>query len=262
MNCRCPHCEQLYEVSAEAANLESVFQCTRCSSVFSVDFSLESPLERTVETAHLFSTDQTSAQLEGTKAVTELSSQKCCPKCSQSIKLSEDHCIKCQVIFEKMDLMKPERRVHPVLLKAWKSLVADYQNKEKHSQVHLLAIKHNELNWVVEKYQELKATFGGDDRLGDEMLSKLFAQAQRQTALTETQGSAPLLWMPSWARSVVLQVQSGLARFGVFILGALAISLIVFGLTNNGHRNLIGLGVSLLSLIFGFQTMIRPKKYN
>lgn len=248
---RCPSCAKLYEVQSEDIHSEApLFQCISCETRFSFEYPPPNPLsvecfavdmiEKSPQTADSGAqvTLGTIAQQEATKS---------CPKCGALNAKHSKECYSCHVIFEKLaGLPKdPSLKAQPSLVRKWKNLVENFGNQDLHEEFILACHELDALRFAALKYEELKAAQGGDPQC-DQMIARINSLMMvnlAQKPLGKTEGPA----RPKWQKYLY---------WGPFGLSAL---LILLGMVNLGHRNLIGVGVALSFMTAGLIVMIRGK---
>lgn len=173
-----------------------------------------------------------------------------CPKCGEySPKLSKE-CIKCGVIFEKLENLPldPKIGARPSLVRMWQELMRDYENLAKHLEFVDRCEDLEALPFAMSKYQELKS-LQPQDALADEMFQMVWLKnfklrAEKIPGVRRLFERTEGLWQKviqslPWAR---------ILRFSPYVVSSL---LILIGISTPGARNLAGTGASLLFLSLG-----------
>lgn len=246
---RCPSCAKLYEVQSEDIHSEApLFQCISCD----VQFSFEHP---PVDPSNVicFAVDLTSNEPVATASATtstaaqQQESLKSCPKCGALNGRRSKECYSCHVLFERLEGLPKDSslKAQPSLVRKWKNLVENFENEELHEEFILACRELDALRFASLKYEELKAAQGGDPQC-DQMIARinsLMMVGLSQKPVVRAEASA----RPKWQKYLY---------WGPFGLSAL---LILLGMVNLGHRNLIGVGVALSFMAAGLIVMIRGK---
>lgn len=248
---RCPSCSKLYEVQSEDIHSEvPLFQCISCETRFSFEYPPPNPSNVDCFVVDVVE-NQPDAEVEAGRATLAASRQqeamKSCPKCGALNSRHSKECYSCHVIFEKLDGLPkdPSLKAQPSLVRKWKNLVENFGNQELHEEFILACHELDALRFAVFKYEELKAAQGGDPQC-DQMIARINSLMMvnlAQSPLGKVEGSA----RPKWQKYLY---------WGPFGFSAL---LILMGMVNLGHRNLIGVGVALSFMTAGLIIMIRGK---
>ncbi|WP_413569908.1 hypothetical protein ACLWBD_05505 [Bdellovibrio sp. HCB117] len=260
---RCPSCAKLYEVSCDDIHSETpLFQCISCETRFSFEYpptdlqnvacfavsmtATEAPKEEEVAPAaaaqqHL---GETYSVEPGTHEM------KSCPKCGALNGRRAKECYSCHVLFERLEGLPkdPSLKAQPSLVRKWKNLVENFENEQLHDEFIRACHELDALRFATLKYEELKAAQGGDPQC-DQMIARInslmmVGLSQKPVA---TVGKVQAAARPKWQKYMY---------WGPFGLSAF---LILLGMINLGHRNLIGVGVALAFMSAGLMIMIRGK---
>ncbi|MFS4460614.1 hypothetical protein [Bdellovibrio sp. HCB2-146] len=176
---------------------------------------------------------------------------KSCPKCGALNGRRSKECYSCHVLFERLEGLPqdPSLRAQPSLVRKWKSLLENFTDMNLHDDFIRSCRELDALKFAVLKYEELKAAQGGDE-LCDQMLARI--QGMMMVSLSQK----PV------HKDSVEPVMSFITRnrkyfyWGPYGLSAL---MILIGMMNLGHRNLIGVGVALACMTSGLIVMIRGR---
>lgn len=253
---RCPSCAKLYEVESEDIHSETpLFQCISCDSRFSFEYPPEDPqnvlcfvVPMTV-TAPAPTEELSVAQHQEARPEPGASEMKSCPKCGALNGRRSKECYSCHVLFEKLEGLPkdPSLKAQPSLVRKWKNLVENFENEDLHDEFIRACHQLDALRFATLKYEELKAAQGGDPQC-DQMIARInslmmVGLSQKPVAGKTTDTPA----RPKWQKYLY---------WGPFAVSAL---LILLGIVNLGHRNLIGTGVALAFMAAGLIVMIRGK---
>lgn len=172
---------------------------------------------------------------------------KSCPKCGALNGRRAKECYSCHVIFEKLEGLPkdPSLKAQPSLVRKWKNLVENFENQELHDEFIRSCHELDALRFAVLKYEDLKAAQGGDP-VCDQMIARI--NSLMLIGLAQKPGAkADNAMKPKWHKYLF---------WGPFGLSAL---LILMGMINLGHRNLIGVGVALACMTAGLIVMIKGR---
>lgn len=247
-NVRCPSCSKLFRVdSREIKSSLPHFDCSSCLTRFTFDFppSNVNKIEtRAISQAETFNLQETEVQ-----PVIGVDLKKC-PKCSTLNPKLASECIKCHVIFEKLEdlSMDPAQGAFPSLVRAWQELMSDYDNLKKHLAFVDRCEDLQALPFALKKYEILK-----DAQPQDETAQKMFQN----------------VWVKSFAGRVTHQVTqrylkqyidqvnwTRVRKLAPLATGAL---LILGGLASSGSRNMVGVGAAIIFLTLGFTIFIKGR---
>ncbi|MNL20923.1 hypothetical protein D3C87_1421950 [compost metagenome] len=176
---------------------------------------------------------------------------KSCPKCGALNGRRSKECYSCHVLFERLEGLPqdPSLRAQPSLVRKWKSLLENFTDMNLHDDFIRSCRELDALKFAVLKYEELKAAQGGDE-LCDQMLARI--QGMMMVSLSQK----PV--RKDSAEPVVSFITKNRKYFywGPYGISAL---MILVGMMNLGHRNLIGVGVALACMTSGLIVMIRGR---
>lgn len=262
MRARCPSCSKLYEVASEDLRNESpLFECVSCQCRFSMEYppadptnvlTFVVPLDLVVE-----ETQRSEPQVAAAASVSAFASSsepgvdemKSCPKCAAMNGRRAKECYACHVIFERLEGLPqdPSLRAQPSLVRKWKNLLENFSDSQLHEDFIRSCHELEALKFAVLKYEEIKAAQGGDV-LCDHMLGRI------QSLMMVGLAQKPL------ATKTVAGFDIAKYR-KYFFWGPYSISaiMILLGMMNLGHRNLIGVGVALACMTSGLIVMIRGR---
>lgn len=242
---RCPHCTKLYEVDSSDIHSEMpLFQCISCATRFSFEFPPGDPAQ-----VDCFAVDLPSMETSVTSsnAAQQQENMKSCPKCGALNGRRSKECYSCHVIFERLEGLPKDvsLRAQPSLVRKWKNLVENFDKQELHDEFIRACHELDASRFAILKYEELKAAQGGDPQC-DQMIARI--NSLMMVGLSQKPlGKSELLAKPKWHKYLY---------WGPFGLSAL---MILMGMVNLGHRNLIGVGVALSTMAAGLIIMIRGK---
>lgn len=175
---------------------------------------------------------------------------KTCPKCAAKNPRLSKECIKCGVIFEKLENLPLDPKIGalPSLVRMWQDLMRDYENLAKHLEFVDRCEDLEALPFAMSKYQELKS-IQPQDSLAEEMFQAVWLKNFRHRAekipgmrrlLDRTEGA--------WQKVVQALPWARILRFSPYVVSSM---MILVGLINQGSRNLVGTGSALLFLSLG-----------
>lgn len=234
-----------------------LFQCISCESRFSFEYPPVDPknvpcfLVTGASESEVESISQgiSISNTQHQEFISEPSAQdmKSCPKCGALNGRRSKECYSCHVLFERLEGLPKDSslKAQPSLVRKWKNLVENFENETLHDEFIRSCHELDALRFAALKYEELKSAQGGDP-LCEQMIARInslmvVGLAQKTASSTES------LVRPKWQK--------------YFYWGPFAISafLILLGMINLGHRNLIGVGVALAFMAAGLIVMIRGK---
>ncbi|MEN0059133.1 MAG: hypothetical protein AAGB31_09895 [Bdellovibrio sp.] len=240
---RCPSCSKLYEVATEDIQSETpVFQCFQCKTHFGFEFPPTDPNK-----VHCYAVSAAKQHSEPVVVEAVSEAMKSCPKCGALNGRGAQECYSCHVIFQKLEGLPQDTslRAQPSLVRKWKNLLENFANEDLHNEFIQACHQLDALRFAVMKYEDLKAAQGGDPvceamlaRIQSLMMVGLSAQEAEKNKVSAT---------GKWRKYFY---------WGPFSLSAL---MILLGMINLGHRNLIGVGVALAFMAAGLIIMIRGK---
>jgi len=247
-NVRCPSCNKLFRIdSREIKSSSPHFDCTACKTRFSFDFPPENVNRIETRVVSQKDTFQLTDSVDQ-EAIPEL---RKCPKCgSLNPRLSKE-CLKCGVIFERVENLPAEDATLgaiPSLVKAWQDLLSDYDNLKKHVAFVDRCEDLHALPFALKKYQSLKDAQPQDD-LAQKMVHRVLLRNLKTKAETTSsyQQLKSVLSQVNWVRV------RKLAPFGI------AAFFILVGLSSGTTRNMVGVGAAILFLTLGLRVFLRGR---
>jgi hypothetical protein len=251
---RCPACAKLYEVQTSDIRTEApLFQCMSCDCRFSFDYPPSNPdliQSFLVSTPTLEEKLSESLRHHNAEHCVDVNQAdlKACPKCAALNSRRSQECYSCHVLFEKLEGLPLDKnlRAQPSLVRKWKILIENFQNESLHEEF-IRSCQHLEaLRFALSKYEEIRQAQGGDP-LCDEMISRIqtimLVGLQQQNKNQPQDSQAKLKWQKY-------------LYWGPFGLSSI---LILMGMINLGHRNLIGVGVALAVMSAGLIIMVKGR---
>lgn len=247
---RCPSCTKLYEVASEDIHSETpLFQCISCESRFSFEFPPTDSQNVKCFPVTLNSENLNAAQHQGVAGETKDQNLKSCPKCGALNGRRSKECYSCHVLFEKLEGLPKDSslKAQPSLVRKWKNLIENFDNDELHDEFIRACHELDALRFATMKYEELKNAQGGDPKCEQMIarISSLSLVGLTQKPVLNKKAETSL--RPKWQKYLY---------WGPFGLSAL---LILMGMVNLGHRNLIGAGVALAFMAAGLIVMVKGK---
>ncbi|WP_374028119.1 hypothetical protein ACES2J_05815 [Bdellovibrio bacteriovorus] len=260
---RCPSCAKLYEVESDDIQTESpLFQCISCEGRFSFEYPPQDPANVICFAVSLEAEEaslaESAPELEKSELVLAAKRQeeiavepgaqemKGCPKCGALNGRRAKECYSCHVIFEKLEGLPkdPSLKAQPSLVRKWKNLVENFDNESLHDEFIRSCHELDALRFAILKYEDLKTAQGGDPQC-DQMIARI--NSLMMVGLSQKPTAKDQAMKPKWNKYMY---------WGPFGLSAL---LILLGMINLGHRNLIGVGVALACMAAGLIVMIKGK---
>lgn len=246
---RCPGCTKLYEVeSAEIRSETPLFQCISCDCRFSFEYPPQDPSYIECFVVPLGEEPQEAEM--ASDAARRQAEMKACPKCAALNGRRAKECYSCHVIFEKLEGLPQDSslKAQPSLVRKWKNLVNNFSNESLHDEFIMACRELDALRFALLKYEELNAAQGGDPQCV-QMIAKI--NSLMQVGLSQHKPSRaknqPALNRPRWIK-YLFWTPFGLSGF-----------LILMGMINLAHRNLVGVGVALAIMSAGLIVMIRGR---
>lgn len=247
---RCPSCTKLYEVQSEEIRSEApLFQCMSCETRFGFEYPPIDPNSILCFTVHESDLGgENIASHHGLEVEPGAHDMKSCPKCGALNGRRAKECYSCHVLFERLEGLPkdPSLKAQPSLVRKWKNLVENFNNEKLHDEFINSCHELEALRFAIMKYEDLKNAQGGDP-VCDQMIARinsLMLVGLAQKPLVRDNAAAV---RPKWKKYIY---------WGPFAISAL---LILMGMSNLGHRNLIGAGVALSFMATGLIVMIRGK---
>lgn len=254
-NVRCPACAKLYRIDSKEIHSSSPhFDCTTCKTRFSFDFpptQLHKIETKIISQKDVFQLDDSVDQQAISEMATEL---KACPKCQAKNPRLMKECIKCGVLFEKVENLPMDRKMGalPSLMKAWKDLMSDYENLRKHIAFVDRCEDLQALPFALKKYEDLKDALP-QDAITQQMFHRVLIRQLKRRA-SEV----------NWIQRLQLQIKQASAQVNwprvrkvtPYVASALMIAI---GLANPAARNLIGIGSAVIFLSAGMTIFIKGR---
>lgn len=255
-NIRCPSCSKLYRVDAkEIKSSKPHFDCTVCKARFSFDFPPENVNK--IETKIVSIKD--TFQLEDSLDKAEVPELRKCPKCESINPRLSKECIKCGVIFEKLERLPEEDAglgAIPSLVKAWQDLMGDYDNLKKHVAFVDRCEDLQALPFALKKYQSLKEAQPQDD-LVDKMIHRVLLRKLKRKADSLSQVQA--LKEAYGQVKEVINSKVNWLRLRKLAPLVLALALILIGLGSSSARNMVGVGAAIVFLTLGIRVFLKGR---
>jgi ribosomal protein L40E len=261
----------LYEVASEDIHSETpVFQCISCDNRFGFEyppvdaanvltFAVSTPggldnsnaqQNQELSAEELLASFKEETVVEPTVNQVQSQEMKSCPKCGALNGRRSKECYSCHVLFERLEGLPsdPSLRAQPSLVRKWKNVLENFEDVNLHEAFVKSCGELDAFKFAIMKYEEIKSAQGGD-ALCDQMIARInsmmmVGMAQKSTLKT---GAAVNSNRPKWMKWVYI---------GPFALSGI---LILWGMLNLGHRNLIGVGVALSCMAVGLIVMIRGR---
>ncbi|HEY8271282.1 MAG TPA: hypothetical protein VIG33_10375 [Pseudobdellovibrionaceae bacterium] len=245
---RCPLCAKLYEVSeADIKSNSPQFDCVSCATRFG--FQYEGPTLRHIET---FVVDVSHNNKPDNKIDSKFESKvqsKTCPKCGaineNKTGKKMDECYSCHVIFSRVEELPsdPTLKAQPSLVRKWKNLIMNFNNKELHEDFLKSCYQLDALRFAILKYEELKSAQGGADEISERMIFKAHGLL-KVTLSSKTEGE------PHFQKEARSARQTW-HKYVLWVPLGVSILMILIGFFSLSLRNLVGAGVSVMLLTFG-----------
>lgn len=242
---RCPQCSKLYRIDTrDLKSSDPHFDCLVCESTFAFSYPAENPLNvksRVIKASLLPSVKVTESRPLDVKS---------CPKCNTLNAKGSLECGRCGVIFSKLENLPMDSKLGaiPSLVKAWQDLMSDYDNLTKHMAFVHRCEDLQALPYALKKYRDLKEV-QPQDTIADEMLHRVLGGRLKR----------PAAWL-SRNPAVQLAVRRiHWARLRKISPWAMAILLILLGLTQPALKNLAGIGASVLFITLGLHLFFKGR---
>ncbi len=243
-NVRCPACAKLFRIDAKTIHSTSPhFDCTTCKTRFTFDFppqQLHKIETKIVSQKDVFQMADSVDQQAMAETSTDL---KKCPKCQAMNPRLMKECIKCQVLFEKVENLPLDRKLGaiPSLVKAWKDLMMDYENLRKHVAFVDRCEDLQALPFALKKYEALREA-QPQDAITQQMFHRVLIRQLKKKA-------SELNWLDkvNWTR---------VRKLAPFVFSA---AMIAVGLANPAARNLIGIGAAIIFLTAGVRIFLKGR---
>ncbi len=293
-NIRCPACNKLYRVdSREIHSAVPYFDCSACKVRFCFDYPPTNVNK--IETRVVSMKD--TFQIEDGLDQAELPELRKCPKCEAMNPRLTKECIKCGIIFDKVESVTPEEArlgAIPSLVKAWQDLMSDYDNIKKHMAFVDRCEELQALPYALKKYQTLKEVQPRDvsqnsglgpsrdlslkelnsknpntndlnakdqTSIADQMLKSVLIKNLRQKAESNSFLNQSLKTAESSRILVQDYLRNNVNWPRIQKLAPLVIAgiLILVGLSSPSARNMIGFGTAVIFLTLGFRVFLKGR---
>lgn len=247
-NVRCPSCNKLFRIdSREIKSSSPYFDCTACKTRFSFDFPPANVNK--IETRVVSQKD--TFQLEDSVDQEAMPELRKCPKCASLNPRLSKECIKCGIIFEKVESVPVSDAALgaiPSLVKAWQDLLSDYDNLKKHVAFVDRCEDLQALPYALKKYQSLKEAQPQDD-VAQKMFHQVIMKNLRGRAEQTNwyQGLQAAINKVNWHR---------VRKLTPIVIGLM---LVLSGLIWHAGRNLVGLGAAVLFLTVGLTVFFKGR---
>ncbi len=237
LNVHCPSCGKKYRLdSRDAERSKPEFECLNCLTIFAFEIPVLNPnniVTRAVEetkSSRKFSFSRRKGKTSPSQDP-DLQDVKKCPKCFALNPKAVPECLKCGVLFHRLEglPLEPQVGAIPSLVKAWQDLMGDYQNLRKHFEFVDRCEDLQAIPYALKKYEDLKSV-QPQDEIAQSMLHKVL---MRQFAKLN-QDQIP------WKRILKL------------LPLAVSVMLVLLGLILPSFRNLVGIGAAMAFVTIGF----------
>lgn len=221
---RCPSCTKLYVVpQSSTRTLEPHFECQICSCLFQTVGEIQSG--QTVPTRIVEPEIKTS--------------EKVCPRCSQTNRADDRECRSCGIVFAKW-YHNPDQSQNPSSLDiSWSKVLNHFDDLKIHEDFLKVCQSLEDLPYASRRYKELNSILGGD-LVCQSMLQKILGlEISKSEAQTRELEEIP------WSRYIY---------WGVLLLAAF---FIVLGVFVPSLSNLMGIGIAILVLCIGLTVVLR-----
>lgn len=263
-NIRCPSCNKLFRIdSREIKSSSPQFDCSSCKTRFTFD---SPPISANRVQTRMVSMKETYQQLNLVPAPTETvaisesvtnSELRICAKCQAKNPSLVKECIKCGVLFGKLENLPLETSMGalPSLVKAWQDLMSDYSNITKHVAFVDRCDDLQALPFALKKYEMLREV-----QPSDKLAQKMFHQVLMRNIFRLSRRADQISWIynsKQFLRNLSQQVNW--TRVRKLAPLALGMMLILIGLSNHSARNMAGMGAALLFLTIGLTVFIKGR---
>lgn len=248
-NIRCPSCQKLFRVdSREIKSSQPHYDCSSCLGRFTFDFP-PTNVNR-VETRMISQAETFKLKEDAMNAAVMGTDLKKCPKCEAVNPKMAGECIKCRVIFAKVEdlSLDPAVGAFPSLMKAWQELMSDYDNLKKHLAFVDRCEDLQALPFALKKYEILKDA-QPQDETAQQMFQKVWVKslAGRMTQKVADKYLNKYLQQINWER---------VRKLAPLAIGSF---LVLCGLANAGSRNLVGVGAAIIFLTLGTTIFLKGR---
>lgn len=260
-NIRCPACNKLFRIdSREIKSSSPQFDCSSCKTRFTFD---SPPISANKVQTRMVSMKETYQKLNlvsGTDAVTETATfpgLKSCPKCHAKNPGLVKECIKCGVLFGKLENLPLESTMGaiPSLVKAWQELMNDYSNMTKHVEFVDRCDDLQALPFALKKYEMLREV-----QPSDKLAQKMFHQVLMRNVFRLSRRADQISWIYNSKQFLRnLSQQINWTRVRKLAPLAVGLMLILIGLSKHSARNMAGMGAAVLFLTIGLTVFIKGR---
>jgi len=235
------------------------FDCIVCATRFTFEYPVTNPHQ--IQTQTVFKNEeveqglsfqqelenQTFAALQHEiSAAAEKNSTMSCPKCGAVNDKKSHECYSCHVLFGRLEELPldPTLRAQPSLVRKWKNLIMNFDNKALHEDFLKSCHQLDALRFAILKYEELKKAQGGKDEMCESMIFKAHGLLQIGWS-SKTNGDLrfkkeePKAHQPAWHKYVLLTPLT------------ISVLMIAIGFLSINLRNMVGAGVAVGVLTFG-----------
>jgi len=241
---QCPSCQQKFRLdSRELEGTLPEFECLCCQTQFRMEVPIKNPSQvRTIEmegskTDRMIAESMRSALRRKSNLALDV---KKCPKCSCLNPRSLTECMRCGIIFSRLEGLPLDRQVGaiPSLVRAWGDLVGDYQNLRKHFEFVDRCEDLNAVPYALKKYEDFKSV-QPQDPIAQSMIQRVII---KQFSKMNDRHRNWLDQVRAWPWRRILK------------LGPVSVSALVAitGLVFPNLRNLVGVGVGAAIVTVGF----------
>lgn len=264
---RCPSCSKLYVVaSADIGNEMPEFDCVSCHERFFFHYP---PADfRQIETvlvSEVFKkNDAISQEMRAQGFQEEAAATKACPKCGSLNAKGSEECTACRVIFAKLEGLPtdPTLNAQPSLVRKWKELVLDFENEAKHDDFIQSCRQLNAAKYAENQYQEMLAALGQDETC-DRMLKKIRVVSSVLESKQPNKVSASAKTVAPKVTVVTAKTEAAVRPpwMKYLFIGPFAVSalMVLVGMLNLNHRNMIGGGMALGFCAAGLIMMVKGR---
>ncbi len=224
---RCPSCRKLFKASEKDLDMgESQFECPTCQTIFAFNY----PGEIKPWILKQKKSDPKSLA---------------CPKCGALNSPGAESCFQCEALIFRVKenaspASDPELRKFPSLQKKWKEVLSRYEARSLHVDFIDNCDSLGALIFAEKSYQNI-LKFQPEDVLAIEMLELI---AELEKSKIKVQG-------------IESKFLGFLKKHWPVLLGSFSI---LIGFANINLRNMVGVGVGILFLHFGFKQLTPKSK--
>ncbi len=250
LNVRCPECIKLYVINrAEIHSTEPLFECVACKTQFSIEkLFLTAPSVPSVIFGKLISlpTEEQLAEQLAEQLEEPAEDLMICAKCQKPNPRQRKECLRCGVVFAKVDALKKANEplrikfsedkkeiiedsvpVTPSLIRSYQELLKDYQNITKHLAFVDQCEELHALPFALKKYKQLKR-HQPRDPIAEKMISSILFR--------------------SFGKIGQRMPIKRMTRLAPYVI---SMTLILLGFVVENSKNLVGFGAAILFLALG-----------